>query len=150
MEGNIKNIGRKDILDFPGLELERIRVKIDTGAHTSSIHCHHIEVYEKNGEEYVRFNLLDPEHDAYNEKLFDLKVYRKAKIKSSNAGVEERIIIQSSIKVYDETYLIQLSLTDRSEMEFPVLLGRSALSKRFLVDVSKSNLSYKSNKKRNK
>ena len=140
-------IGRKDIVDFPKLELENIPVKIDTGAYTSSIHCHHIEEIIHDGEKVIHFQLLDPEHAGYNNQTFLVTNYSRKKIKSSNGIMEERFIIFSEIKIFEKLYPIELSLNERGSMRYPVLLGRKLLNKRFIVDTTKANLSYKQKNK---
>jgi hypothetical protein len=139
----MKTIGRKDRIDFPQLRLYDIDAKIDTGAYTSAINCCSIKIIEKNGEKKVRFNLLDPSHPSYNNKKFALPVYRKRRIKNSFGQVEERYIIKTKILLFGKLFDIELSLTDRSKMEYPVLLGRKMLRNRFLVNVAQANLSYK-------
>ncbi len=135
-------IGRKDRVDFPELGLYDIDAKIDTGAYTSSIHCQDIEVTDKYGETKVRFNLLDPSHSLYNNKEFLLPVYAKKEIKNSFGQIEERHIIKTRVLLFGELFDIELSLTDRSKMEYPVLLGRQLLHNCFIVDVSQIDLSY--------
>jgi hypothetical protein len=134
-------IGRKDKVDFPELGLYDIDAKVDTGAYTSSIHCHNIEIIDKDGENKVRFNLLDPSHPMYN-KEFLLPINSKREIKNSFGQVEERYIIKTQVLLFGELFDIELSLTDRSKMEYPVLLGRQLLHNRFSVDVSQIDLSY--------
>ncbi len=136
-------IGRKDRVDFPQLRLYDIEAKIDTGAYTSAIHCHSIKLIDKDGEEKVRFNLLDSSHPSYNNKRFTLHVYGRRKIKNSFGQVEQRYIVKTKILLFGELFDIELSLTDRSKMEYPVLLGRKVLHNRFLVNVAQTNLSYK-------
>lgn len=135
-------IGRSDIADFPELNLKNISVKIDTGAFTSSIHCHHIRVEKLDNQSVLKFNLLDPEHPLYHEKEFQVIDFNQKIVKNSFGESEERFIISTEILLFGETYPIDLSLTNRGTMKFPVLLGRRLLE-RFLVDVSKQNISYK-------
>ncbi|MDZ7693746.1 MAG: RimK/LysX family protein [Balneolaceae bacterium] len=73
----------------------------------------------------MRFNLLDPTHDIYNEKLFELPIHKEKTVKSSNGLTEQRYIVKTIIHLLDESYKIELSLTDRSEMKYPVLLAES-------------------------
>ncbi len=136
-------IGRKDVADFGQLDLFGIEVKIDSGAYTSSFHCHEIKCFQKREEEWVRCNFLDPEHPKYHEKEFSFKVHKTRKVKSSNGMTEERISILTEITIFKKTYPIELTLTERSDMKHPVLLGRKFLSKKFLVDTSRKNLSFK-------
>lgn len=141
-------IGRKDKADFPTLDLYDIDVKIDSGAYTSSIHCHNIELIRQNDKtSMVRFNLLDPDHPDYDEKEFLLPVQRIKNVKSSSGAAERRIFIKTDIILFGNSYPIELSLTDRSDMKYPVLLGRRLLKKGFIIDVARINLSYRRKKK---
>lgn len=145
-----KIIGRKDKVDFPKMRLYDVDAKIDTGAFTSAIHCHNIKITEKDGQKYVSFYLLDPTHPDYNEKRFRVPLHAKKRIKNSFGKSEERSIIKTLITLFGEKFEIELSLSDRSKMEYPVLIGRKLLKKGFVVDVSKSDLSYKQKLKRSK
>ncbi|MDR8390938.1 RimK/LysX family protein [Aliifodinibius sp. S!AR15-10] len=136
-------IGRLEHVSFPEWDLIDLDAKVDTGAYTSSLHCHHIE---KIGENHIRFNLLDPSHDTYNEKLFKLPIYKEKTVKSSNGITEQRYVVKTKILLMNQLFDIELSLTDRSEMSYPVLLGRKLLKGRFLVDVSRKYLSNKNSK----
>lgn len=135
-------IGRKDIADFEKLNLNGVVVKIDSGAYTSSFHCHKIEKVVKNGHEMIRCNLLDPGHEQYHEKEFCFENYEIRNVKSSNGMVEERFSIFTEITIFKKTYPIELTLTERADMKHPVLLGRKFTSKRFLIDTSRKNLSF--------
>ena len=139
-------IGRKDIADFKKLNLLNIEVKIDSGAYTSSFHCHKIEKILKNGTEMVKCNFLDPGHEQYHEKEFWFENFTIRKVKSSNGAVEERFSIFTEITIFDDAFPIELTLTERPDMKHPVLIGRKFLSKRFLIDTSKKNLSFKGEK----
>lgn len=136
-------IGRKDKADFEKLNLFGIEVKVDSGAYTSSFHCHRIEKITKGGKEMIRCNFLDPGHPQYHEREFYFENFKIRNVKSSNGMVEERFSIVTEIKIFNQNYPIELTLTEREEMKHPVLLGRKFLSKKFLVDTSKKNLSWK-------
>lgn len=136
-------IGRKDVADFEKLNLKEIEVKIDSGAYTSSFHCHKIERMEKEGEDWVKCNFLDPDHEMFHEKEFCFPIHKIRRVKSSNGMVEERYSIVTDITIFQKTYPIELTLTERPDMKHPVLLGRKFLSKKFIIDTSKKNLSLK-------
>lgn len=140
-------IGRREKADFPELGLSEIDAKIDTGAYTSAIHCHDVEIFEQDGEQRVRFKLLDPNHKAYNHKSFETRVHKIKKIKSSSGQAQMRCIIKTKINFTDKPFEIELSLADRSAMEYPVLIGRKALVGRFVVDVSQLNSIHKEKNK---
>jgi hypothetical protein len=134
-----RKIGRIDKADFPGLHLQDIEVKVDTGAYTSSIHCKNV-IIEEN---YLKCIFLDPEHPAYHEKEFIFDSYDVKVVRSSNGQIQARYRILTDIILFGKTYPIFLTLSDREEMRFPVLLGRKFLAKRFIVDINDTNLSYK-------
>jgi hypothetical protein len=138
-----KIIGRLEFVDLPNWEIENIEAKIDTGAFSSSLHCHNIEEFIKGKEKWVKFNLLDPDHASYNERLFSLPVHDSREVKSSNGQTELRVFVQTKICFFNEEYDIELSLTNRSEMKYPILIGRKFLKNKFLVDVSKKHLTNK-------
>jgi len=125
-------IGRREYIDFPDLKLVGIIAKIDTGAYTTALHCHDIKEY--NGVLY--FKLLDPSHPEYNKQEYAFKEYKKKGIKNSFGEVEERFIIKTVIKIGKKRIKALISLSDRGNMRYPVLIGRKLLKNRFIVDVS--------------
>jgi hypothetical protein len=136
-------IGREDMVDFPEFGLENIAVKTDTGAYSSSIHCHLIEETIIDFKKVIQFRLLDPSHSYYNEKSFYTEHYSIKTIKNSFGTAEDRYVIETTIILFGNEYPIKLSLSERGDMKYPVLLGRELLSKRFNVDTDRTNLSYK-------
>lgn len=136
-------IGRQDVADFPKLSLFELPVKIDSGAYTSSLHCHNIEEFEEQGIKKIKCNFLDPEHEKYHEKEFIFDNFKKRKVKSSNGIVEIRYSITTEITLFKTNYPIELTLTERGSMKFSVLLGRKFLSKKFIINTAIKNLSLK-------
>ncbi|MCC7333314.1 MAG: ATP-dependent zinc protease [Flavobacteriales bacterium] len=136
-------IGRQDIADFPELNLYELPVKIDSGAYTSSLHCHNISEFVENEVKKIKCNFLDPEHSNYHEKEFIFEAFKKRKVKSSNGIVETRYSIITKIKLFNQFYPIELTLTERANMRFSVLLGRKFLSKKFIINTAIKNLSFK-------
>ena len=135
-------LGRKDKADFPEFNLIDLDVKIDTGAFTSAIHCRHIEATEQHGLKMIRFRLLDPSHPQYEEQVYSSNHFDERVIKNSFGKSERRYVIQTRIRLFGQDYPIELSLTERGEMKYPVLLGRKLLQGQFVVDVAKYDLSY--------
>lgn len=131
------------MVDFPEFGLENIAVKTDTGAYSSSIHCHLIEETIIDFKKVIQFRLLDPSHTDYNEKSFYTENYSIKTIKNSFGTAEDRYVIETTIVLFGNEYPIKLSLSERGDMKYPVLLGRELLSKRFNVDTDRTNLSYK-------
>lgn len=138
-----KIIGRIELVDLPKWKFYGLEAKIDTGAYTSSLHCHHIEPFTKNEEQWIRFYMLDPDHEAYNDQKLELPIHDQREVKSSNGERELRYFVQTEIQFYDNIYTIEFSLTDRSAMKYPLLIGRKFLKKGpFLVDVTHKNISH--------
>ncbi len=136
-----KIIGRVEKIDLPDLFIFEIDAKIDTGAYTSSLHCHTITVEKIKGRLIVHFYVLDPNHPEYNDRQYEAPVHKIKRVRSSNGQIEERVIIKQKIKFFETQDTIQLSLTDRSKMKYPVLIGRRFLTNKFVVDVSQKFLS---------
>lgn len=141
-------LGRADKADFPEFDLIDVDVKIDTGAYTSTLHCHSIAEVSSNFGNGIQFCVLDPEHQKFNNLQIISYNYELKDIKSSNGITEQRYVIKSLIILYGNSYNIDLTLADRRNMRYPVLLGRSILKQHFLVDVAKKNLSYKNKLKK--
>lgn len=107
--------------------------KIDTGADSSALHCDDIFIDQNDN---VHFKLLDEVHPAYNNKKFVFPLYKIKKVKSSNGKLQKRPSIRTDIVLMGKKYKATISLTDRSDMKYPMLIGRKFLEKRYLVDVS--------------
>ncbi|MCA1801587.1 MAG: RimK/LysX family protein [Rhodothermaceae bacterium] len=141
MKPNEKTIlGRREFIDFPDLGLTGIEAKIDTGAYTSSIHCHDITIHSGAESKLVAFKLLDPDHPAYEHRILQLPLVKQKIVRSSSGDEENRAIIRTTVRIGGHSFLTDLSLTDRSGMDYPVLLGRKAIRKRFIVDVAKVHI----------
>lgn len=138
-----RTIGRRDKADFPEFDLYDLGVKVDTGAYTSAIHCHHIEATRQDGQALIRFRLLDPSHPQYEAQVYATHDFEERLIKNSFGKSERRYVIQTRIVLFGKAYPISLSLSERGEMKYPVLLGRKLLQGRFVVDVAKYDLSFK-------
>lgn len=136
-------VGRKDKCDFPDLDLKNIDLKIDTGAYTSAIHCHKIGTKIIKGKQILTYTLLDPTHRKYGNKEFSTDTFDEKRIKNSFGSTEKRFIIETRIRLFGKTSTIKLSLSERGEMRFPILIGRKFLMGKYIVDPSKYDLSYK-------
>jgi len=107
--------------------------KIDTGAYTGALHCTKIKEVKTAEGRWLQFAPFD-----HPSTIIKLDKFVKRPVKSSNGKEESRYFIKTAIVLHGETYPITLSLADRSEMKWPVLIGRKFLRKnKFLVDVNK-------------
>ncbi len=135
-------IGRNDIIDLPELGLFDIKAKIDTGAFTSALHCSRIKVIDKDGIPTVSFQISGGTIGRKGSIKFETSDFSQRHIKSSTGHIENRVIIKTRLVVFGKKFRTEFSLTDRSGMKFPVLLGRKFLKKGFVVDVREVNLSF--------
>jgi hypothetical protein len=129
-----KIIGRLDKVDLPDFGVEDIHAKIDTGAYRSSLHCKKVRLEGDT----LKFQVKT--ESGYRE--FESNSWVKKTIKSSNGKSEDRFVIKTRMKIFRKIYMTSFSLTDRSEMQNPMLIGTKMLKGRFLVDVSQKNLSF--------
>ena len=112
-----------------------VKFKLDTGALTSSMHAEDIERFEKDGEDWVRFN-IELEDIATNKQVnaqFERQVERGIKVRGAG-GSERRPVVLMKVCLGDQVYEEQFSLNDRDRMNYPVLVGRRTLEKIGLVD----------------
>lgn len=138
--GNVKTkltIGRLEHINFPELGLNNIEAKIDTGAYTTALHCHDIYLIERNNKAILCFKPLhSTEEGVEKAREFCTSDYITKDIKNSFGEVETRYIIKTSVQIGRKKLKASISLTDRGNMRYPVLIGRRILKGRFLVDVS--------------
>lgn len=143
MESMKKNIniliGRREYVDFPLLELQNLEAKIDTGAYSSALHCKDIEIKERNGHKILCFKLLDETHPEYSDKEFQFKEFFNKTVKNSFGESENRFFIKTQILLAGKKINSSISLTDRTNMKYPVLIGRKTIKGKFIVDVNKKH-----------
>ena len=138
-----KVIGVTDFISIPDADVENLPCKVDTGADNCAIHCERARIKEIKGEEFLVFKLLDRKHPLYSGKDVMIKDFREIRVKSSFGDYEIRYQVKLSFILFNTVYKAAFNLSNRKNMKYPVLLGRKFLSKNFVVDVSKRNLSIK-------
>jgi hypothetical protein len=143
---NLEVIGWREWVDLPQLHIKDIKAKVDTGARTSSLHAYDLEFFYKGKTEYVRFKVHPVQRNTKKTVRCEAEVLEYRKIRSSNGQVEKRPVILTPIKLMGQTWDIELTLTNRDEMGFRMLLGRESFKKRFLIDVGGSYFGLKKKK----
>ena len=138
---NDKNmIGWREWLSLPKLGIESVKAKIDTGARTSSLHANDIKFYTRSGCEYVKFSVHPlQKNDTYVIET-SAKLLERRNIKDSGGKVTLRPVIETTLQLGHLAWVIELTLINRDEMGFRMLLGRHALKDQFLINPSKSFL----------
>lgn len=110
----------------------RLKTKLDTGAATSSIHAVNIERFKRDGVRMVKFDLVDP--DSQEAIARELEVERSVRIREHNGSFQRRPVVAMDICIGGLSRTIEVNLVDRSEFNYPFLLGRSAMSGNVIVD----------------
>jgi hypothetical protein len=123
-------VGWCELVSLPELGLADIPAKIDTGARTSSLHAHVLEDFQRGGERFVRFAV---DWDGVRHHCEAIHVDVRG-ITSSNGDQQTRFVIKTPLSVGNLTFRAEISLADRSQMQFPMLIGRTALRRRMVVD----------------
>jgi hypothetical protein len=150
MKREKKIIGWREWVKLPDLQINFIKAKIDTGARTSSLHAFDVETFRKHGVDYVRFKVHPDQRSTKKTVKAEAKVHEYRNVKSSTGHSAERPVIITDMILDGETWPIELTLANRDEMGFRMLLGREGFRGRMLVDPGKSYYSEKPKKKKKK
>lgn len=128
-------LGWCELVDIECLGLIGIAAKIDTGARTSALHADAITPFDRQGERWVRF--LSETGPTAEHRWCEARVVEERCVTSSNGAEEQRVIIAARLCLGRLRVNAQISLTDRTPMAFPMLVGRSALKRHFLVNTAR-------------
>ena len=131
-------IGWREWIALPELGVKFIKAKIDTGARSSSLHAFDVEMFEDSGQQMVRFKVNPVQRNASWVIECVSAVIDVRSIRSSSGEAQVRPVIQTPIRLVGHTVDIELTLADRNQMGFRMLLGREAFRRRFLIDPGKS------------
>ena len=137
---NIIAVGWREWMALPDLGIEHIKVKVDTGARTTALHAFYIDHYIRQDKEWIRFGIHPLQRSK--KKVVDCKspVKDRRIVTDSGGHKEYRYVIETLLSMANATWSAELTLTDRDTMKFRMLLGRTALLGRFIVDPSTSYL----------
>ena len=133
-------LGRHIFVNLPGLNLQNIIAKVDTGAYSCSLHAENIKELKKDGHKVLSFDVPVLENGRYltgKTKTCFAKKYEIIEVRSSN-GVQNRYRIEVSVEIFGKKYPTKLTLSNRGSLKYPMLLGRRLLRGNFLVNVELS------------
>jgi hypothetical protein len=146
MTTKLITVGWREWVGLPDLGLEKIKAKTDTGARTSTLHAFYVEPFQREGEDWVRFGLHPLQHRDDHIIECEARVHDQREVTDSGGHTEQRYVIKTMAQLADFQWPIELTLTNRDNMRFRMLLGRTALNERFIVDPSASYLMGKPDK----
>lgn len=133
-------VGWREWVALPGLGVERIKAKVDTGAATSALHAIHVRRYRENGMDRVAFEVHPIQRRTDTTVRCVADVVAERVVTSSTGHRERRLVIRTPVLIAGRRWSIKLTLTNRDSMGFRMLLGRRAMKGRLLVDPGASYL----------
>lgn len=131
-------IGWREWVDLPDLGIQQIKVKVDTGARSSSLHAIDLKTFEKDGEDWVSFKVNPVQNKTHQRIKVSARVLEFRSIRSSSGCAQLRPVIVTHVTLLGITWPVELTLANRCAMGFRMLLGREAFRRRFLVDAGRS------------
>lgn len=133
-----KIAGWREWVSLPECSIKRIKAKLDTGARTSALHASKITPFTKDGAAYVRFVVHPIQRKNRPSATCVALVIDHRRITDSGGRAEERYVIRTTLVIGQSQWPVELSLTNRDQMGFRMLIGRQALRRRYLVDPARS------------
>ncbi len=132
--------GWREWVGLPSAGVPWIKAKLDTGARTSSVHAYNIRVTGEGEHERVRFRLQPWQDSSDDSVVVECPIHDRRRVRSSSGHAEERIVVIMRVAILGREIDAEMTLSNRDEMGFRMLIGRQALRQGFVVDSSKSFL----------
>ena len=140
-------VGWREWVGLPDLGITRIKAKIDTGARTSALHAFALRPFVEDGKNKIRFDIHPEQHDNNTIITCVADIVDKRLVTDSGGHQEERYVIQTTLTIAGQSWPIEITLTERENMLFRMLLGRHALRKRFVINPARSFVTTRTQKK---
>lgn len=131
-------VGWREWAGLPGLGIHRIKVKIDTGARTSALHAFDVKTFTEQGVKMVWFAIHPMQKRIDVVKECTAEIIDRRWVSDSGGHQERRYVIATDVAIGEECWPVEMTLTNRDTMKFRMLLGRTAMEDRLLVDPSRS------------
>lgn len=126
--------GWREWVRLPGVGVSWIKAKIDTGAQTSALHAGTISEFSRDGVPWVRFTVQPWQVSESDAVTVELPIHDRRTVRSSSGHAQDRLVVMMDIELAGQVVPAEVTLTDRDEMVFRMLIGREALRQGFIVD----------------
>ncbi len=126
-------IGACEWIALPELSIERIRARVDTGAKSCALHATDIEKFERDGDLWLRFKAHLGHARPSSSRLCEARLADERRVRSTSGDVESRFTIRTPIIIGHSRWMVDITLTDRAQMRYRMLLGRTAMENHALV-----------------
>lgn len=133
-------LGWREWVKLPALGLTAIKAKVDTGARTSALHAFDLRPFIENGKQRIEFSIHPKQRDLDAVTVCQADVIDERMVTDSGGHQEKRWVIETALVIGEHSWPIEMTLTARDNMKFRMLLGRTALERKALVDASASYL----------
>lgn len=133
-------IGWREWIGLPALGIDAVKAKIDTGARTSALHAFEVDEHRRGGAPWVAFRIHPQQRDEASVLACEAPVVDVRRVRDSGGHVTDRHVIATRLEIGAHAFDAELTLTARDDMRFRMLLGRTAMRGRFLVDPGRSYL----------
>lgn len=147
---NLPVIGWREWVALPELGITTIKVKVDSGARSSSLHAYDVKTFERDGRQWVRFKVHPLQRSSEKTVVVEAVVLEFRSVRSSSGVAKMRPVIITEVELLGERWPVELTLASRDNMGFRMLLGREAFRGKFLVDGGKSYYGGKPKRKKKK
>jgi hypothetical protein len=137
---HLQRLGWREWVSLPGLGIDRIKAKIDTGARTSALHAFSLQPFKENGRDKIRFDIHPLQRNKKKVITCVADIVDIRWVTDSGGHSEERYVIETPLIIDGQSWPIEITLTERDTMLFRMLLARSAIRGRFVVDPAYSFL----------
>jgi len=136
----LETIGWREWMSLPELGIDRIKVKVDTGARTSCLHAFRVEPFRERGALWVAADVHPVQNHQEKVISFVVPVLDERMVSDSGGHREQRYVIETLARLGDHEWRIEMTLTNRDSMKFRMLLGRTAMHGRFFINPALSYL----------